>query len=136
MISDIKSRANNYYYPYLYFSFHFVEKVVETKEAKLKKLSDPVEIGALREEIERSKGDVLTFLQHCVNNFDDKNTINCVYRESIIDLVFSMYNISKPSLVIVCQTIIGQLIALGDDDFSIEFIKKKNILNKINQILG
>jgi len=80
MIIEVREKANNYYYPYLYFSFHFIEKVIETKEAKVKQLCDPVEIGALREEVERSKGDVLIFLQHVVNNFDDKNTMVAVYR--------------------------------------------------------
>lgn len=80
MVTEIREKANNYFYPYLYFSFHFVENVIGAKESKLKQLTDPVEIGVLREEVERSKGDVLIFLQHVVNNFDDKNTMMVVYR--------------------------------------------------------
>jgi hypothetical protein len=134
-LQSLAGAANSYFLPYLIFARDFLDRILENKEAGLKKLTDKGAIEALNKSIDATKADLCQFLSLVVKCLDEETIIQAVFRPSVEDMVFSLFQTFQPASVVACNTIIGQFIALHEDDFSEKYIKERGLLGILAKIL-
>jgi hypothetical protein len=135
-VQRLQATANEYFVPYLVFARDYFDKILPAKEAKLKTLTDPAKIKEAESKLLEAKRDLCKFLQHGVKTFDDQHILVALFRPPIEEMVFSLFRTFDPRSVVACNTVVGQFIALHDDGLSEKYIKERNLLAILAEILS
>jgi len=123
-----------YHLPFLSFIDKYLFTGIQTIENDCQMIAnspDQALVSNMNKKKKEFMGDCITIIRQCSVKCQDKDIQSVICKEPIEKLAIQQYDVRNNTLALMCITIIGQIVVLGDPATSRRLIDKYEILNKL-----